>query len=92
MALHSLTVTSYLQMLSQRLVRASALRHGFSAARRLPTIQRRTFLPSEYTDRKTLDAKYPDPPQMDAAQDPDMVSDECERLGNNAALLRRWRT
>uniref|UniRef100_A0A8H7K7Q7 Uncharacterized protein n=1 Tax=Bionectria ochroleuca TaxID=29856 RepID=A0A8H7K7Q7_BIOOC len=59
-------------MLSQRVIRASALRSGIAAARRLPIVQRRTFLPSEYTDRKTLDAKYPDPTRLSAAQDPDM--------------------
>lgn len=64
-------------MLSQRLMRASALRNGLSAARRLPTLQRRTYLP-EYNDRKNLDARYPDPPRMDAAQDPEMVSDGHE--------------
>lgn len=61
-------------MLSQRVIRASALRSGMAAARRLPIVQRRTFLPSEYTDRKTLDAKYPDPTRLSATQDPDMVS------------------
>jgi NADH dehydrogenase (ubiquinone) 1 beta subcomplex subunit 8 len=61
-------------MLPQRIVRASAFRHGLSAARRVPTIQRRTYLPSEYTDKKILDEKFPDPPSMTAAQDPDMVS------------------
>ncbi|VUC24765.1 unnamed protein product [Clonostachys rosea] len=61
-----------IRMLSQRVIRASALRSGMAAARRLPIVQRRTFLPSEYTDRKTLDAKYPDPTRLSATQDPDM--------------------
>ncbi|KAF4127014.1 NADH dehydrogenase (ubiquinone) 1 beta subcomplex subunit 8 [Geosmithia morbida] len=59
-------------MLSQRVVRASALRSGMSAAQRLPMIQRRGFLPPQYSDPKVLDAKYPGPPSLTAAQDPEM--------------------
>lgn len=65
-----------LQMLPQRIARASALRSGMAAARRLPTIQRRTFLPEQYTDKKVIDAKYPEPPSMTEAEDPGMVSDK----------------
>ena len=63
-------------MLPQRLARASALRTGMAAARRLPVIQQRGYLPPQYTDRRILEEKYPDPPQLSAAQDPDMVSVE----------------
>ncbi|KAH7150254.1 hypothetical protein B0J13DRAFT_549816 [Dactylonectria estremocensis] len=59
-------------MLPQRIVRASALRSGMSAARRLPTIQRRCFLPHSYTDAKTIDEKYPEPPRLSDAEDPGM--------------------
>jgi len=65
-----------LQMLPQRIARASALRSGMAAARRLPTIQRRTFLPEQYTDKKVIDAKYPEPPSLTEAEDPGMVSDK----------------
>lgn len=61
-------------MLPQRIVRASALRNGVLAARRLPTIQRRCFLPHSYTDKKTIDEKYPEPAQLSEAEDPGMVS------------------
>jgi NADH dehydrogenase (ubiquinone) 1 beta subcomplex subunit 8 len=46
-----------------------------TAARRLPTIQRRTFLPDQYTDKKVIDQKYPEAPSMSEAEDPGMVSD-----------------
>ncbi|KAH6958085.1 hypothetical protein BKA59DRAFT_236240 [Fusarium tricinctum] len=59
-------------MLPQRIARASALRSGMTAARRLPTIQRRTFLPDQYTDKKVIDAKYPEAPRMTEAEDPGM--------------------
>lgn len=62
-------------MLPQRIVRASALRSGMTAARLLPTIQRRTFLPASYTDKKVIDAKYPDGPSLTEAEDPGMVSE-----------------
>jgi NADH dehydrogenase (ubiquinone) 1 beta subcomplex subunit 8 len=60
-------------MLSQRLVRAAALRNGTAAARRLPAIQRRTFLPSSFSDKKVYDEKFPDLPKLSAAEDPEMV-------------------
>jgi NADH dehydrogenase (ubiquinone) 1 beta subcomplex subunit 8 len=47
-----------------------------TAARRLPTIQRRTFLPDQYTDKKVIDQKYPEPPSLSEAEDPGMVSDD----------------
>lgn len=64
-------------MLPQRIARASALRSGMAAARRLPTIQRRTFLPDQYTDKKVIDQKYPEGPSLTEAEDPGMVSDRC---------------
>ncbi|CAG1961571.1 unnamed protein product [Fusarium graminearum] len=60
------------EMLPQRIARASALRSGMAAARRLPTIQRRTFLPDQYTDKKVIDQKYPEAPSMTEAEDPGM--------------------
>ncbi|GJN66151.1 hypothetical protein PLIIFM63780_003620 [Purpureocillium lilacinum] len=59
-------------MLPQRIARASALRTGFAAARRLPVAQRRAFTPASYTDKKTLDEKYPDRPVLSEAEDPGM--------------------
>ncbi|UKZ53970.1 hypothetical protein TrVGV298_007774 [Trichoderma virens] len=60
------------KMLPQRLVRASALRNTMAASRRLPTIQRRGFLPSQFSDKKVIDEKYPDFPRLSEAQDPGM--------------------
>ncbi|KAF7561416.1 hypothetical protein G7046_g2725 [Stylonectria norvegica] len=59
------------EMLPQRIVRASALRNGMSAARWVPIIQRRTFLPAVYTDKKTVDEKFPEAPSMTEAEDPE---------------------
>ncbi|KAL5092451.1 hypothetical protein Trisim1_001704 [Trichoderma cf. simile WF8] len=59
-------------MLPQRVVRASALRNAMAASRRLPTIQRRGFLPSQFSDKKVIDEKYPDFPRLSEAQDPGM--------------------
>ncbi|RYP66900.1 hypothetical protein DL771_007557 [Monosporascus sp. 5C6A] len=56
-------------MLSSRIARASALR---SAARRLPIIQSRTFIPPSINDRSILEEKYPDHPQLSDAEDPGM--------------------
>lgn len=61
-------------MLPQRTLRTSALRSSLAAARRAPIVQRRCFLPSHYSDKKTLDEKYPEPPQMTEAEDHGMVS------------------
>ncbi|KAI5927554.1 hypothetical protein F4810DRAFT_648319 [Camillea tinctor] len=55
-------------MLSQRIVRASALR---SASRRLPLVQHRTFLP-RYAEKELIDQKYPDYPDLTEAEDPGM--------------------
>ncbi|KAH0491132.1 hypothetical protein TgHK011_002574 [Trichoderma gracile] len=60
------------KMLPQRLVRASALRNTLAASRRLPTIQRRGFLPSQFSDKKVIDEKYPEFPRLSEAQDPGM--------------------
>lgn len=63
-----------MQMLPQRLARASALRNSMGVARRMPIIQRRTFFSVDYTDKKLLDQKYPEGPDLSPAQDPEMVS------------------
>ncbi|KAK0391562.1 hypothetical protein NLU13_1062 [Sarocladium strictum] len=59
-------------MLPQRLLRASTLRTTAAAARRLPIVQRRAFMPAQYSDKKVLEEKYPDPPTFSAAEDPEM--------------------
>lgn len=38
-------------------------------------IQRRCFLPNSITDKSIIEEKYPDPPQLTDAEDPNMVSD-----------------
>ncbi|KAI1491586.1 hypothetical protein F5X96DRAFT_458003 [Biscogniauxia mediterranea] len=57
-------------MLSQRIVRASALR---SASRRLPLplVQQRTFLP-QYAEKELIEKKYPAYPDLTDAEDPGM--------------------
>lgn len=63
-------------MLSRHIVRASPFRAAaLPAARRLPLIQQRTFLPESMVGRKKMDEKYPDSdyPKLTAAEDPDMV-------------------
>jgi hypothetical protein len=60
-------------MLSQRLVRATALRSAIAPIRRLPIIQQRTFLPASLSDRKILDEKFPEHPTLSEAEDPEMV-------------------
>lgn len=60
-------------MLPQRIVRTSTLRNSLVAAGRAPIVQRRGFLPPQYSDKKILDEKYPGPPQLSAAEDPEMV-------------------
>lgn len=69
------------QMLPQRIARAAALRNAVSASHRLPIIQRRAFIPSSYTDEKTVNEKFPDgPARLNPAQDPDMVSHQTSAL------------
>ncbi|KAI1497203.1 hypothetical protein F5X99DRAFT_29422 [Biscogniauxia marginata] len=58
-------------MLSQRIVRASALRSASLASRRLPIVQQRTFLP-EYNTRENLDKHFPNAPELTDAEDPGM--------------------
>lgn len=60
-------------MLSQRLVRVSALRN-IAATRRLPMTQLRGFLPPSFSNKKIYDEKYPDGPKLSETEDPDMVS------------------
>lgn len=70
-----LTPRATLQMLPQRIVRTSALRNALAGARRAPIVQRRGYLPTQYSDKKVLDEKYPDPPSLTEAEDPGMVRD-----------------
>lgn len=64
-------------MLSRRIVRASPFRAATlpSAARRLPFIQQRTFLPESMVGKSKLEEKYPDSdyPTLTPEQDPEMV-------------------
>ncbi|KAG7112750.1 hypothetical protein HYQ45_017125 [Verticillium longisporum] len=64
------------KMLSRRIARVSTIRSTGAAlaapARRLPTIQQRTFFPDGINDKKTLEAKYPDYPALTEAEDPGM--------------------
>ncbi|KAG7141247.1 hypothetical protein HYQ46_013374 [Verticillium longisporum] len=67
-------------MLSRRIARVSTIRSTGAAlaapARRLPTIQQRTFFPDGINDKKTLEAKYPDYPALTEAEDPGMARQE----------------
>merc|ERR1712224_474147 len=60
------------KMLPARLGRRSVLRSALAAAQRLPTTQRRTFIPPQYSDPKVLEEKFPSPQSLSPAQDPDM--------------------
>lgn len=64
-------------MLSRRIMQASPLRATalLPAARRLPLVQQRTFLPESMVGRKAIDEKYPasDYPTLTAEEDPEMV-------------------
>ncbi|KAG7283961.1 hypothetical protein NEMBOFW57_010319 [Staphylotrichum longicolle] len=63
-------------MLSRRIVRASPFRAAAlpSAARRLPFIQQRTFLPESMVGKSKIEEKYPDSdyPTLTPEQDPEM--------------------
>ncbi|KAK4152394.1 hypothetical protein C8A00DRAFT_16279, partial [Chaetomidium leptoderma] len=64
-----------LKMLSRRIVRASPFRAAaLPAARRLPFIQQRTFLPESMVGKSKIDEKYPDSDyaQLTPEQDPEM--------------------
>lgn len=60
-------------MLPQRIVRSSAVRTSIAATRRLPVVQQRGFLPASLSDRKVIDAKYPERQITSEAEDPGMV-------------------
>ncbi|AEO67913.1 uncharacterized protein THITE_2117090 [Thermothielavioides terrestris NRRL 8126] len=63
-------------MLSRRVMRASPFRAAAlpAAARRLPFIQQRGFLPESMAGRSKIDEKYPDSdyPTLSPEEDPDM--------------------
>ena len=61
-------------MLPQRIARAPALRSASLAARRLPIVQQRTFVPRSYTDPAVIEEKFPDNPKLTEAEDPNQVS------------------
>ncbi|KAI1329203.1 NADH:ubiquinone oxidoreductase subunit [Xylariaceae sp. FL0255] len=56
-------------MLAHRVVRASTLR---AASRNLPVFaqQQRSFIPSQLNDKEVYESKYPDPPKLTEAEDP----------------------
>ncbi len=58
-------------MLSGRIARASAFR---SATRRLPVFQTRSFIPSSISGPALAEEKFPDPPRLTEAEDPNQVS------------------
>lgn len=64
-------------MLSRQIVRASPFRTVAlpAAARRLPMIQQRTFLPESMVGKAKTDEKYPDSdyPMLTDKEDPEMV-------------------
>ncbi|KAM0814390.1 putative NADH:ubiquinone oxidoreductase 20.1kD subunit [Seiridium cardinale] len=57
------------QMLSRRIAQAPTLR-SLASRRALPITQCRTFLPNSLNDRAIVEEKYPDPPQLTDAEDP----------------------
>ncbi|KAI2626351.1 hypothetical protein GGS21DRAFT_270306 [Xylaria nigripes] len=63
-------------MLYHRVARASVLRAGsMAASRRLPIFQQRTLFPDYFTQgssKKSLDAYYPEEPELSDAEDPEM--------------------
>jgi NADH dehydrogenase (ubiquinone) 1 beta subcomplex subunit 8 len=65
-------------MLSQRIVRASALQTSLSVARRLPVVQHRTFFPEVMKGR--LDERLPTYPNLTDAEDPGQVGWTTNRL------------
>lgn len=74
-------------MLSRRIARAavSPLRSATSAiaARRLPIVQQRTFLP-DYTVGN--DERYPDYPTLTDAEDPNMVRGSRSSMSEHRAV------
>lgn len=84
----------FAQMLSRRIARAAASRSATTAiaARHLPLVQTRTFLP-RYNDK--VDEMYPDSdyPKLTEAQDPYMVRREAagrRRRGDAGRVLKLW--
>lgn len=63
-------------MLSRQIVRAAPFRTvALPAARRLPVIQQRTFLPESIVGKSRIEEKYPDSdyPTLTPQEDPEMV-------------------
>lgn len=62
-------------MLSRRIARAVPLRQAALAARRLPAVQQRSFIPSSMTGPAVIEEKYPDSdyPRLTEKEDPEMV-------------------
>ncbi|KAH6657507.1 NADH:ubiquinone oxidoreductase subunit [Truncatella angustata] len=56
-------------MLSRRIAQAPALRSLISR-RALPVVQTRTFIPNAVNDNAILEEKYPEPPKLTEAEDP----------------------
>lgn len=46
---------------------------ALGAARRLPIVQQRTFMPDTMVGRKIIEENYPEQPNLTDAEDPEMV-------------------
>ncbi|TPX16126.1 uncharacterized protein E0L32_004121 [Thyridium curvatum] len=57
-------------MLSRRVASAAPLRQAAVAARRLPMVQQRTFIPRQINDPAITEQKYPAYPSLTEAEDP----------------------
>ncbi|QUC21005.1 uncharacterized protein UV8b_05246 [Ustilaginoidea virens] len=66
------TLHSASKMLPQRIMRSSALRASLASTRCLPLVQRRSFLPDSLSNRKALDAHYPERQILSDTEDPEM--------------------
>jgi hypothetical protein len=86
---NQLTAALLGQMLSLRVARSAQLRSAALAARRLPIVQQRTFLPESINGPAVVDQKYPDYPKLTDAEDPGMV---CNALSafNAASGQGTW--
>lgn len=63
-----------MQMLPSRIVRASPFRSTtLAAARRLPIVQQRSFIPPSINSKALTEEKYPDPETLTEAEDPGQV-------------------
>lgn len=71
------------QMLSRRIAQAPALR-TVALRRALPITQSRTFLPEQLNSRAIYDEKFPEPPSLTEAEDPNQV---CVKLAGHGLFF-----